>query len=120
MAASAPLAGRRQADRRALTFAMSLSFVVGLAMLVIKVGAYLLTGSAAILSDAAESVVHVAAVSFAFYSLRLSYKPPDEGHPYGHAKIGFFSAWALVSRTSFDSVETCAIVRPPTSSMTCA
>jgi len=61
-------------------------------MFVMKVGAYLLTGSAAILSDAAESVVHVAAVFFAAYSLRLSYKPADDEHMYGHAKIAFFSA----------------------------
>lgn len=54
--------------------------------------AYLITGSAAILSDAAESVVHVVAVSFAFYSLWLSHQPPDEGHPYGHDRIGFLSA----------------------------
>ena len=47
-------------------------------MFVMKVSAYLLTGSAAILSDAAESVVHVAAVFFAAYSLRLSYKPADD------------------------------------------
>jgi cation diffusion facilitator family transporter len=80
------------ADRRALTFAMSLSLVTGLVMFAIKVGAYLLTGSAAILSDAAESVVHVAAVGFAAYSLRISYKPADASHLYGHAKIAFFSA----------------------------
>ena len=81
-----------EADRRALTLAMRLSLVVGLVMFVLKVGAYLLTGSAAILSDAAESVVHVAAVVFAAYSLRLSYRPADATHPYGHAKIAFFSA----------------------------
>jgi cation diffusion facilitator family transporter len=90
--ARAPLTARRAADRRALTLAMSLSLSIGLVMFAIKVGAYLLTGSAAILSDAAESVVHVAAVLFAFYSLRYSYKPADADHPYGHAKIGFFSA----------------------------
>lgn len=81
-----------QADRKALSFAMNLSLAIGLLMFVLKVGAYLLTGSAAILSDAAESVVHVAAVIFAAYSLRLSYKPADESHLYGHAKISFFSA----------------------------
>lgn len=80
------------ADRRALGFAMTLSLVVGVLMFFLKVGAYVLTGSAAILSDAAESVVHVAAVAFAFYSLRLSFKPADDTHLYGHAKIGFFSA----------------------------
>lgn len=80
------------ADRKALQFAMTLSLVIGLVMFVLKTSAYLLTGSAAILSDAAESVVHVAAVGFAFYSLRLSYKPADASHLYGHAKISFFSA----------------------------
>ena len=79
-------------DRRSLTLAMAWSLGVGVFMLAIKVSAYALTGSAAILSDAAESVVHVAAVSFAFYSLRLSGKPADEDHLYGHAKISFFSA----------------------------
>jgi cation diffusion facilitator family transporter len=85
-------ASNAQADRKVLNFAMALSLAIALLMLVMKVGAYLLTGSAAILSDAAESVVHMAAVIFAAYSLRLSYKPADESHLYGHAKISFFSA----------------------------
>src|SRR5690625_1847261 len=63
-------------------------------MLVIKFGAYLLTGSAAIFADAVETIVHIVAVGFAAYSLRLSQKPADENHPYGHAKISFFSAGA--------------------------
>ena len=78
--------------RAALTFAMRLSLVIGILMFVMKISAYLMTGSAAILSDAAESVVHVAAVIFAAYSLKLSYKPADDEHLYGHAKISFFSA----------------------------
>ena len=90
---SQPAAGfDRQAQRRPLMFAMTLSLVVGLLMLAIKTGAFALTGSAAILSDAAESIVHVAAVTFAFFSLRLSQTPADEGHLYGHTKISFFSA----------------------------
>jgi len=77
---------------RALQFAMRLSLAIAFFMLGIKVFAYWMTGSAAILSDAAESVVHVVAVSFAAYSLRLSRKPPDPSHLYGHDKIAFFSA----------------------------
>ncbi|MEM7602917.1 MAG: cation diffusion facilitator family transporter, partial [Verrucomicrobiota bacterium] len=69
-----------------------LSFWVGVLMLAIKGTAWWQTRSTAILGDAAESVVHVAAVAFVVYSLRLSQKPPDEDHPYGHAKISFFSA----------------------------
>jgi cation diffusion facilitator family transporter len=71
---------------------MRLSLAVGFLMLATKVFAYWMTGSAAILADAAESVVHVVAVAFAAYSLWLSRKPPDPSHPYGHDKIAFFSA----------------------------
>jgi cation diffusion facilitator family transporter len=74
------------------TSAMRLSLGVGFLMLGMKVFAYWLTGSVAILSDAAESVVHVVAVSFAAYSLWLSQKPADRSHHYGHDKIAFFSA----------------------------
>jgi cation diffusion facilitator family transporter len=80
------------APDQAQTRAMRLSLAVGFIMLVIKMGAYLLTGSAAILGDAAESVVHVAAVVFAAYSLWLAAQPADENHRYGHSKIAFFSA----------------------------
>ncbi len=82
----------KAADRRLLRRASWLSFWVGVLMLLIKVWAWSLTQSSAILSDAAESVVHVAAVAFVVYSLRLAQKPPDHDHPYGHAKISFFSA----------------------------
>ena len=69
-----------------------ISLCIGFLMFFGKVGAYFLTGSAAILSDAMESVVHIFATSFAFYSLIVSTRPPDDGHPYGHGKIEFFSA----------------------------
>lgn len=72
--------------------AMRLSLAIGFLMLLMKTYAYAITRSAAILSDAAESVIHVLAVSFAAYSLWLSSKPADKNHPYGHDRIGFFSA----------------------------
>jgi cation diffusion facilitator family transporter len=72
--------------------AMNWSVGLGVFMLFLKWAAYGLTGSAAILSDLAESVVHQVAVFFAAYSLRLSNKPADSTHLYGHAKISFFSA----------------------------
>ena len=58
----------------------------------IKFIAWLLTGSNAIFTDALESLVNVAAGSFALYSLYLAAKPKDEDHPYGHGKIEFISA----------------------------
>lgn len=58
----------------------------------VKFTAWLLTGSNAIFTDALESLVNVAAGSFALYSLYLAAKPHDEDHPYGHGKIEFISA----------------------------
>lgn len=72
--------------------AMIISISVSLVLLLVKFAAYLLTGSAAILSDATESIVNVIASIFAFLSLRIAMKPPDEKHPYGHGKAEFFSA----------------------------
>lgn len=80
------------AEIRQMNNAMLLSVSIGFAMLMMKLYAYFITGSAAILSDAAESVVHILAVLFAAYSLRLSMKPADEKHPFGHDRISFFSA----------------------------
>lgn len=75
-----------------LNRAMNLSLAIGFMMLAAKWAAYVLTGSSVIFSDAAESVVHVIAVWFAWYALRVGSKPPDEEHPYGHDKISFMSA----------------------------
>lgn len=72
--------------------AMGVSVFIGLLMVGLKAAAFGLTRSAAILGDAAESVVHVAAVLFAAYSLYLSNKPADRDHLYGHAKVAFLSA----------------------------
>ncbi|MDB5353352.1 MAG: putative Co/Zn/Cd cation transporter [Planctomycetota bacterium] len=69
-----------------------LSLVVGLAMLGGKWAAYLMTGSHAILSDALESIVHIAATGFALLSVILSERPPDPKYPYGYGKITYFSA----------------------------
>lgn len=73
-------------------FAMRLSLVVGVLMLTGKMTAYLLTDSAAVFSDAAESVVHVVAVAFALFSLWLSTRPAVPKFQYGYERITFFSA----------------------------
>jgi cation diffusion facilitator family transporter len=85
-------ASGRNEQVRAAWFAMGLSLVVGVVMLLGKVAAYFLTHSAAILSDAVESVVHVVAVGFAAFSLRLSTKPAAPQFLYGYERIAFFSA----------------------------
>ena len=65
-----------------MMFAMRVSLALGVVMLVFK-------GAGAWFS---ESVVHIVAVGFAYFSLKLTFKPADESHPYGHAKIAFFSS----------------------------
>lgn len=69
-----------------------ISLTIGIGMFAAKFVAYFITGSAAIFSDAAESVVHVLATAIALYSIILSSKPADRTHLYGHGNIEFFSA----------------------------
>ncbi len=71
---------------------MGASLLISFLMLGGKMTAYFITGSAAIFSDAIESVVHLFATGFAGFSLWYAVRPPDRGHPYGHGKIAYFSA----------------------------
>jgi cation diffusion facilitator family transporter len=66
--------------------------ILSVALLAVKIFAYLVTNSVAILTDALESIVNVVAGFVGLYSLHLSAKPHDDDHPYGHGKIEFVSA----------------------------
>ncbi|MEO5603399.1 MAG: cation diffusion facilitator family transporter [Cyclobacteriaceae bacterium] len=66
--------------------------ILSVVLLLGKLVAYYLTNSVAILTDALESIANVIAGFFGLYSLRLSAKPKDADHPYGHGKIEFISA----------------------------
>lgn len=68
------------------------SIAVGLVVLAIKTLAWWLTGSVALLSDALESIVNVAAAIAAFIAIVYSAKPADADHPYGHHKAEYFSS----------------------------
>jgi cation diffusion facilitator family transporter len=83
---------RDEREMRDAQFAMRLSLIFGVAMLVGKSAAYFMTHSVAIFSDAAESVIHVIAVGFASFSLRLSARPASHHFLYGYERITFFSA----------------------------
>jgi len=61
--------------------------------MIAKFGAYFITASNFVLTDAAESIVNVFASAFAFFSIYLSSQPRDENHPYGHGKVEFFSVF---------------------------
>ncbi|RUA15574.1 MAG: hypothetical protein DSY55_05975 [Clostridia bacterium] len=98
--------------------AATISIAVGVSLLLIKFGAYWLTGSTAVLSDALESIINVVASGFAFLSIIISARPPDKSHPYGHGKIEFFSAGfegALIVVAAFAIIWTAvpALFNPP-------
>ncbi len=59
----------------------------GIAVLIIKLGAFLVSNSVALLSDALETIVNIAASGLMLFSVYVSEKPPDESHNYGHQKI---------------------------------
>ncbi len=85
------------------------SIVAGVGILLLKFVALTLTGSVALLSDAAESAVNVIAANIVLFSLVIAVRPPDAGHPYGHGKaehissvteaglIVLASAWIIVT-----------------------
>ena len=66
--------------------------VISVLLLAVKFAAYYFTRSVAILTDALESIVNVAAGFIGLYSLFVSAKPKDKDHPYGHGKAEFLSA----------------------------
>jgi len=68
------------------------TIAIGIGVLAMKAAAWWLTGSAALYSDALESVVNVVASVVAFGALRLAARPADANHPYGHDKVEFFAA----------------------------
>ena len=83
---------RENPNFRMRLLAISLSVVVSAGLMALKFYAYWLTGSAAILSDALESIINVVASTFALGSIIFAARSPDPSHPYGHGKVEYFSA----------------------------
>jgi cation diffusion facilitator family transporter len=79
-------------DDRVSRRAAIVSLAVACVLLAVKYAAYQMTGSAAILSDALESIANVVAALFAVGVLIFAGRPADRNHPYGHGKMEFFSA----------------------------
>jgi cation diffusion facilitator family transporter len=68
------------------------SIVIALGVMALKYLAYYMTGSVALYSDALESLVNVIAACAALWAIRVSHKPADQDHPFGHHKAEYFSA----------------------------
>jgi cation diffusion facilitator family transporter len=80
-------------ERSARSYA-ALSIATAVVTILLKLAAWKLTQSVGLLSDAAESVVNLAAAIIAFWALSVAARPPDEGHPHGHTKAEYFASAA--------------------------
>jgi cation diffusion facilitator family transporter len=69
-----------------------LSVGASIVTLFLKFGAYFLTGSVGLLSDAAESLVNLTAAIIALVALQIASRPADADHAYGHEKAEYFSS----------------------------
>ena len=83
--------GAEAAGRLAWRYAL-LSIVAAVVTIGLKLGAYLLTGSVGLFSDAAESSVNLVAAVAALWALIVALRPPDEEHAFGHNKAEYFSS----------------------------
>lgn len=73
-------------------FLLKTSIVVALVTIVLKTGAWWVSGSVALLSDALESFVNLAGAVFALSMVTIAKLPADKDHPYGHYKAEYFSS----------------------------
>ena len=71
---------------------LKLSIGVAVLTIALKTGAWWLTGSVSLLSDAMESVVNLLGATFALAMVTIAARPPDEDHPFGHHKAEYFSS----------------------------
>jgi len=78
----------RDVERRKVA---RVALLAGLALFVLKLAVFALTNSAAVLSDALESIVNIAAAGVMLYTLHLASRPPDKEHLYGHGKAEFLA-----------------------------
>jgi cation diffusion facilitator family transporter len=79
-------------NRSFLTRFAWLSIAAALVTIGLKVGAFLITGSVGLLSDAAESIVNLVGAVVALVMLTIAARPPDDEHAYGHDKAEYFSS----------------------------
>jgi cation diffusion facilitator family transporter len=69
-----------------------LSIAAAVMTIALKTGAYYLTGSVGLLSDALESIINLLTALAAFWALSFAATPADEDHPFGHDKAEYFSS----------------------------
>jgi cation diffusion facilitator family transporter len=75
-----------------VTAYLKLSVAVALATIALKTGAWWISDSVSLLSDALESLVNLAGAMFALAMVTVAARPADDDHPYGHHKAEYFSS----------------------------
>jgi len=75
-----------------VTTLLRLSVATAVATIALKAGAWWLTGSVGLLSDALESLVNLASALFALAMVTIAARPADADHPFGHTKAEYFSS----------------------------
>lgn len=78
-------------SHKSIKLVSSLTIVISIGVLAIKLYAYYATGSVALLSDALESIINVLTSLFALFIIQLAQAPADDDHPYGHGKFQYLS-----------------------------
>ncbi len=94
-----------------------LSIAAAIATIALKAGAFVVTGSVGLMSDALESVVNLVAALIALYALTVAARPADEDHAYGHTKAeylasGFEGALILVAAASIAVTAVARLIDP--------
>ena len=102
----------RQVHRVARTTLMA-----GIVIMGMKFAVFAVTGSAAVLTDAIESIVNIVAAGVMLYSVWFSNRPADEDHPYGHGKmefltLGFEGAMILIAGVAIGAVAITRLIQP--------
>ena len=87
-----PHSNTQSSKRPSLTRYAWLSIAAAVLTITLKSGAYLLTGSVGLLSDAIESGVNLVAALMALAMLTVAARPEDDNHTYGHSKAEYFAS----------------------------
>ena len=87
-----PHSNTQSSKRPSLTRYAWLSIAAAVLTIALKSGAYLLTGSVGLLSDAIESGVNLVAALMALAMLTVAARPEDDNHTYGHSKAEYFAS----------------------------
>jgi cation diffusion facilitator family transporter len=94
-----------------------LAIAINVSLMIIKIGVGVVGNSYALIADGIESASDIFSSIVTWAGFRLSLKPPDEDHPYGHGKIdaltGMFSGGCLFAAAIFIAYQSIQEIKTP-------